>query len=1101
VRCLPLLGLVVFVASGCETRGYPLTYIPDGGNTNQGGDRFNTGFGQAGRGGITGSQGGAGGRIDGGVISMTDARCMTEDICNGLDDNCDGKTDEGFNLQLDPANCGVCGKVCAIDHAFSTCSAGACVITDCLPGYIDADGKLETGCECLRTNGGVELCDGIDNDCDGKADEDFDLLTSLNHCGGCGNVCEFPYADSTCGGGNCSMGVCDSGRIDLNQKPSDGCEYSCKPTIDQTERCDGIDNDCDGGIDNSPVDEGAACGPNVVNTGRCKRGILTCTSGTLVCVGAVQPQPELCDNLDNNCDGSTDEGYNKVGDVRFCGDCNPCKIPNAAPRCNVGMCEIQGCSPGWVDLANGVADGCEYACTFRGLDVCNNQDDDCDGTTDEGINVNTDPNNCGGCGRVCNSPNAADICDAGSCVQGACEANFHDNDPLKPGCEYFCVVNGTEACDGIDNDCNGQIDEGINLNTDASNCGACGRRCQFTQAAASCGAGACSMGACNAGFVDGNNNPNDGCEYACTPTNGGLEICDGLDNDCDKQMDEADPLLATNCFPMGETGCDVALGTCAGTCQFGKYACFGGQLECQSATLPGFESCDNLDNDCDGSADEDFDKDSDPRFCGSCATSCAYTNAIALCSTGGCQMGPCKAGYVDLANGSADGCEYACTITGPELCDGVDNDCDGKTDGLDNDMISPSTNFCRQGGTCLGSKPVCQQLVGMSKPDWVCDYNSDVQTTAPNIIVGQEFWCDGKDNDCDGAVDEQHPTLGSSCNGTGLGNCPRVGALRCQSDKTLTPTCDVTGVPLPTALNEICDAKDNDCDGLTDEPWDNPTNLSPPACTGAGCLPGCAGAACLGVRDSVVQSGANTWMHQYEASRPDAKVDAQGISFARACSRGGVLPWSLVNYDQAQAACAAGGMRLCRTNRTNCASVPALSSDEWGAVCGVGQNCSTSAEYPYSCTYSSSQCNGAENGVGAVLATGNKAMCTSGDADSMSGGTQSVNDLSGNLAEWTEDCRGTLAGTPARELHTLRGGAYDSDHFDGLTALRCDFMGVLVAEDYSHPTAGFRCCSSCPQGQAYCGGGCRNLANTNNHCGACGVACSNGRTCRNGSCL
>ena len=87
-----------------------------------------------------------------------------------------------------------------------------------------------------------------------------------------------------------------------------------------------------------------------------------------------------------------------------------------------------------------------------------------------------------------------------------------------------------EVCDTSDNDCDGNVDEGFNTSADPQNCGGCGTVCAFASAPASCAGGQCVMGACQVGFHDINNNPSDGCEYACVST--GSEVCDTVDNDC-----------------------------------------------------------------------------------------------------------------------------------------------------------------------------------------------------------------------------------------------------------------------------------------------------------------------------------------------------------------------------------------------------------------------------------------------------------------------------------------------------------------------------------------------------------------------------------------
>ena len=105
------------------------------------------------------------------------------EICDGLDNDCNGVIDDVQQSKLvsDPKNCGTCGKACnfTATHQFGACVGGfdggvpTCVPSGCLPGYVQLPGH--TSCEyvCTPTNGGVEICDGKDNNCDGQIDEAF----------------------------------------------------------------------------------------------------------------------------------------------------------------------------------------------------------------------------------------------------------------------------------------------------------------------------------------------------------------------------------------------------------------------------------------------------------------------------------------------------------------------------------------------------------------------------------------------------------------------------------------------------------------------------------------------------------------------------------------------------------------------------------------------------------------------------------------------------------------------------------------------------------------------------------------------------------------
>jgi len=189
------------------------------------------------------------------------------ELCDGIDNDCDGVIDNGFSLLGQPCTVGTgaCQK-----SGFLTCSPdGSTVVCDVSPGAPSS-----------------EICDGIDNDCDGVIDEGFGSL---------GDPC-------TVGTGACKR----SGFLTCSP---DGSTVVCdvSPGIPSSEICDGIDNDCDGVIDEGFGSLGDPC---TVGTGACQRsGFLTCSpdGSTVVCdVSPGIPSSEICDGIDNDCDGVVD---------------------------------------------------------------------------------------------------------------------------------------------------------------------------------------------------------------------------------------------------------------------------------------------------------------------------------------------------------------------------------------------------------------------------------------------------------------------------------------------------------------------------------------------------------------------------------------------------------------------------------------------------------------------------------------------------------------------------------------------------------------------------------------------------------------------------
>jgi MYXO-CTERM domain-containing protein len=412
------------------------------------------------------------------------------------------------------------------------------------------------------------------------------------------------------------------------------------------ETCNGLDDDCDTLVDEDFPEVGPpaeTCDNGEL--GECHaEGVYVCSAnglGTVCNAPAGNPVDEICNGLDDDCDGLIDEdtppGCACVPLPEICngvdddcdGEIDEGTLPGVGQDCgiNIGVCEFGAlaCVSGSLVCQGG---------TLPGTEVCNLADDDCDTFVDEVVSE------CYEFATGC-TPRPT----GGFDCAGICQSGVRGCTPLGTDGECLGDVGPEiELCNGVDDDCDGEVDEGFDLGA------------------------ACDNGLDGVCFAPGVIvcNAIGGTECTAPILLPGIETCDGTDEDCDGEVDE-------------ELGAPIGNPCGGGGCTAGEFACVDGQLECVGEQTGTAEICNGDDDDCDLIIDEDV-----PGTGGDCVPEGFEQYG---------DTGRCAFGHLECEGGGLICRDYQGPIA--EIpCNGIDEDCDGE-----DDQTCPGTNqACIEGG-------------------------------------------------------------------------------------------------------------------------------------------------------------------------------------------------------------------------------------------------------------------------------------------------------------------------------------------------------------------------------------------------------------------
>jgi hypothetical protein len=294
---------------------------------------------------------------------------------------------------------------------------------------------------------------------------------------------------------------------------------------------------------------------------------------------------------------------------------------------------------------------------------------------------------------------------------------------------------------------------------------------------------------------------------------GADELCDGVDNDCDDEVDEAAVDASLWYADADGDGHGDASGVASACVAPSGYVAEPDDCDDADAAVSpdADELCDGVDNDCDGDVDEPDAADAATWYGDGDAD--GYGDADRTQTA--CSQ---PVGFVDDDTDCNDQSDAAYPGA-EEICDGLDNDCNGETD--EDASADAVTWYADLDGDGFGDPGVA--VTQCAQPtDHVLD-GTDCDDAQSTTNPGASEYCDGVDNDCDGTTDEDDAadatTWYGDADGDGFGGTTFQTTACSQPASYVTDNtdCDDLSADSYPGASEVCDDADNDCDGSTDE--------------------------------------------------------------------------------------------------------------------------------------------------------------------------------------------------------------------------------------------------------------------------------------------